>query len=607
MTISKETLALISALKNPIIDLLSDIKDEVKFYFDKGIIEYVESIRLKFIKTKTFLFRHENVDFYDIYFPITLKNKQVKNFVIDDIENLFENSNYISIIGNAGSGKSMLLKHVFLKSIMQIIRIPIVVELRNLNDFNGSFLEYLNNLLSGKKIAPNKKILERILSNGEFLFLFDGYDEIYSDNKNKITAELIEFIDNYSKNYFLITSRPGANVESLPRFDNFHVNELSIEQVKEFTSLQLKNCGDKELAEKIITIIDKPENDDYKSYLSSPLLLSMFIMTFNSYPEIPKSKSKFYWNVYDTLCTKHDSFTKHGGYQHERKTGLQNEDFENILKWFSYTSLFKGRYSFDEQYFNGLLMKIKEKLSLKCSISDLKEDLTVAISIIIVDGLDYKFPHKSLQEYFAALLIKEQNDEVKKSIYINKFDVITESTFGGGENIWNLCDEIDPIPFKKHFILRNLEAFVEKCNLENDSEKCKTFIQNGGHSFFTTIKDKKTDGCLMTQSTVASSVLAYVGINIFDINVAIHKLMWKKINDLDFFKSAFDIKKTNPKITYSFQDMTDEYQILFMNDICEKKLDKKIIKFINLTQKKIKELKDEIENHEKSNNELLEL
>jgi hypothetical protein len=476
MTISKETLSLISTFKNPIIELLTDLKDEVKFYFDNGIIKYVENIREKFMMTKTFLYRHENVNFYDVFFPVTLNNKKKKQYKIEDIQNLFKDSSFITIIGNAGSGKSMLLRHVFLLAIKQVVKIPIVIELRNLNEFEGSFFDYINKSLSGKKIAPNEKILERILSNGDFIFLLDGYDEIYSDNKNKSTTELIDFIDTFSKNYFLITSRPGANVESLPRFESYFVNELSTMQIKQFINMQLQRCEDIKLAKKIIAVVDRPENKDYNSYLSSPLLLSMFIMTFNSYPELPKTKSKFYWNVYDTLCTKHDSFTKHGGYQHERKTGLQNEELQNILKWFSYTSLFKGKYSFDNQYFSDLLGKIKVKLNLDCNLLELIEDLTVAISIIMIDGLEYKFPHKSLQEYFTALLIRDQTEEVKKDIYSKKLEQLYRHTFDGNENLWNLCQELDYNSFVKYFIIIHLEDFLSKIDKSSEEAICKSFI-----------------------------------------------------------------------------------------------------------------------------------
>ena len=477
MAISKETLALLNTFKNPILDLLKDIKDEVKFYFDTGIINYVEAIRDKFIKTKTFLYRNEQVDFYDVYFPISLNFKDNEKFHIEEVDSLFKHSNFISITGNAGSGKSMLLKHLFLQSIKQIVKIPIVVELRNLNDFDGTFNEYVNSLLSGKKITPNNKILERILANGEFIFLFDGYDEIYSKNKNKITSEIIDFTDTFHKNYFFITSRPGANIESLPRFDNYLVNYLDRKQIENFIKKQLKLCDDSKLAEKIIQTIKIPYNQEYNEYFSSPLLLTMFIFTFHSYPEIPKSKHKFFWNVFDTLCTRHDSFTKQGGFQHERKTGLQNEEFETILKWLAYNSLLKGKYSFDEEYFTSTLFKIKKKLGLKCDINDLKNDLIVSISIIIIDGLEYKFPHKSLQEYFTTLLIKEQPDELKKEIYTNKLVRFIDDTYGGNEGLWQLCQEIDNIPFNKYFILVNLKKFIEKIDLSSEESICSSFLQ----------------------------------------------------------------------------------------------------------------------------------
>lgn len=491
MTYSKETLALVNAFKNPIIDFFKDMKDEVVFFFEKGIVEYIDNMRSKFIKTKTFLYRLENVNFYDIYFPVTLKSKKNRDYKIEDVKGLFEDSNFITIIGNAGCGKSMLMKHVFLLAIKQAVKIPIVIELRNLNEYNDSFFEYVKKSLSIKNITPNEKILERILLNGSFIFLLDGYDEIYSDNKNKLTVELIDFIDKYYKNYFLITSRPGANVESLPRFDSYFVNELNAIQIEQFIIMQLKQCNDNKLAEKIISVVKKPENNDYSSYLSSPLLLSMFIMTFNSYPELPKTKSKFYWNVYDTLCTKHDAFTKHGGYQHERKTGLQNEELESILKWFAFTSLFKGKYSFDSQYFSDLLGKIKTKLKLKCSLSDLMEDLTVAISIIMIDGLEYKFPHKSLQEYFTALLIKEQSEEDKKKIYSNKFNQLSRNTFDGNENFWNLCQELDPIFFTKYFKLIHLENFLSNIDKSTEETICKSFLNWSGYKQLLD-KDKTT-------------------------------------------------------------------------------------------------------------------
>jgi hypothetical protein len=45
------------------------------------------------------------------------------------------------------------------------------------------------------------------------------------------------------------------------------------------------------------------------------------------------------------------------------------------------------------------------------------EDLQVAIGIINKEGLDYTFPHRSLQEYFAASYIERLSEDNKRRIY----------------------------------------------------------------------------------------------------------------------------------------------------------------------------------------------
>ena len=480
--ISPETVSLIDTFKEPILKFVGDLKDEVKYFLDDGLSEYVDNYKNKYSKTKTFLFREERVNFYDIYFPISIRGSKTRLDNFRQIEELFLERQYVSIIGNAGSGKSMLLKHIFLSSIRDLYRIPIIVELRNLNDFKGSITEYIYKSLFRNNLAPNSKILERLLKTGNFLFLLDGYDEIYSEQKNKISIDIEDFVDEYSKNTFIITSRPGANVEALQRFDNFQVEPLSQRQIKEFVQLQLRVSENQEAIQRIMTVIEKPDNKDYKAFLSSPLLLSMFIFTFNSYPELPRSKSRFYWNVFDTLCSKHDSFTKKGCWQHERKSELQNEDLENILKWFSYVSIFKGKYTFDGQYLKETLGEIKSKLNFNCEINDLIYDISVALSIIIIDGTEFTFPHKSLQEYFSALLIKDLSIDQKAKVYTERFNSLQRYSHGGNQNFFNLCFELDKLAFSEHFILYNLKNIYGSIDHTNKESSIYSFFKLLGFS-----------------------------------------------------------------------------------------------------------------------------
>lgn len=469
-------LQLLNVFKDPLFKISKDLKDEFLHVFNNGLPEYIDNFYDKYSKTKTFIYRDEKVDFYEIFFPVSIHSNTNKINSITDLKKLFKRGNFITIIGSAGSGKSMLMKHIFLSTVNQSYRIPIVVELRNLTDYDGNITDYISSILTRNQLGKNPRIVDRILKEGNFIFLFDGYDEIYSSAKNRITNDIEEFVDNYSKNVFVLTSRPGSNAESLQRFDNYYVQALNSTQIENFIKQQFKNHDNEKSLERIVSVIKKPENQDYSDYLANPLLLSMFIFTFNAYPELPKYKNKFYWNVFDTLCTKHDSFTKKGFWLHERKSNLLNDDFENILKWLSYATIFKGKYNFDYEYLKPLLSEILSKLGLKCDIENLIYDLTVSISILIQDGTEYTFPHKSLQEYFTASLIKGLNEQQKQKIYSEKFGHLEDFTTGGKINLYKLCQEMDKIYFTKMFLVPKAENFIKKLDTSSDENLTLSFL-----------------------------------------------------------------------------------------------------------------------------------
>lgn len=202
---------------------------------------------------------------------------------------------------------------------------------------------------------------------------------IQEKKKEIITKDINNFVGRYNKNVFIVTSRPGANAESLSSFYNFEVQSLKGGDIHEFIKMQLRLQENDELERKIMYEINKHENDEYREYLSSPLLLSMFIFTFNNYPELPKQRSKFYWNVFDTLCSEHDFFTKSGGGQHKRKSGLKNDELEIVLKRFSYVSLFDGKYNFDKEYLKASLVKIGKNLGIHIDSNDVLYDLTTSV------------------------------------------------------------------------------------------------------------------------------------------------------------------------------------------------------------------------------------
>lgn len=470
----------VTSLITPILDGLKLASSEVKSLLEIGIPEYLHNQTDKYYYTNTFLHRAEKVRFDDIYFPVSVKYRHLLT-KFDNIEDVFEEYKFITIIGTAGSGKSTLIKHLFLNSIRSSYRIPLLIELRYLNEYSGSMSDYIYEKVLNNDLKPSKPTLSRALKKGAFLFLFDGYDEIFSKRKQQISKEIDDFVDKYPENKYLITTRPGGGIEGTERFHSFHIQDLSNSEITDFINLLVK---DEERKEQIKNNIEKTEVSDYKEYLKNPLLLSMFILAFENHPEIPNRKSAFYKNVFDVLYSKHDGVTK-GSFPREKKTKLKREDFEEILSAFSFTTIAEGRFAFTEEYLSEKLSLIRsKKRKLDFVIEDLIFDLRTSISIMIKDGFEFKFPHRSMQEYFTASFLSKLPSEKKSKAYSRLNRIFAKSSVDYSLNLWKLCKELDYSNYYKYFVIPEFEKALKVLKNKQGSNLLNSFFKLWDPSLF---------------------------------------------------------------------------------------------------------------------------
>ncbi|WP_041557383.1 NACHT domain-containing protein [Cellulophaga algicola] len=222
---------------------------------------------------------------------------------------------------------------------------------------------YIKKTISQNKLAINEDILEKLLEKGKFTLFLDGFDEVDEKTKKILVKQVMDFVNKYSDNFYLLTSRPYSNIENLPLFTNLKMKELSLEngEIKGFVYKQLG--AEKELAEKAYKSIEQGEAKYIHSFLKNPLLLSLYLLTFQNDASIPDRKYIFYRRVINALFSEHDSKTKLG-YVREKLCGLDQEKFELILKSFSFLSYFENEFSFNRDYVNFKLKLIKEKRNL---------------------------------------------------------------------------------------------------------------------------------------------------------------------------------------------------------------------------------------------------
>ena len=159
---------------------------------------------------------------------------------------------------------------------------------------------------------------------------------------------------------------------------------------------------DEKISSKILDSINEKKESYIDSFLSNALILTLYIITFNTNSQIPNKKYLFYRRVFDVLYKEHDSATK-TGYERELKVKISQDELEEVLKYFAFISFFDNKFNFDKSYINEKLNLIKQKLNKEFDNNNLIEDLKLSLSLWLEDYGIYCFAHKTLQEYFIQI------------------------------------------------------------------------------------------------------------------------------------------------------------------------------------------------------------
>jgi hypothetical protein len=199
--------------------------------------------------------------------------------------------------------------------------------------------------------------------------------------------------------------------------------------------------------------------DRHESFVSNPLLLSIMLLTYKDAANIPHKLSTYYGQAFDSLFHRHDAWK--GGFQRARRTELDVQEFGRAFSSFALMSYDRRQLSFTRSDALGLVDDARAASMLSFDGEAFLDDAIQAVCLLIEDGLEITFAHRSFQDYFVARFIQFSPPDHKVAL-LERFIPRVRS-----DDVIPLLFEMDRYIVEKHYVLPRLAQLREELGVLN--------------------------------------------------------------------------------------------------------------------------------------------
>ncbi|MEO6248813.1 MAG: NACHT domain-containing protein [Sphingomicrobium sp.] len=419
----------------------------------KGYAEYLDETNKRVSTFKSFADPARPVSLLDHFVTMYFDPSGTNEVRIDQDEMLdvLHRASRVVISATAGFGKSMAMRF-FALSMYQNPRgkIPLFVELRHLNRVTApKILTYINSSY-GQSSRISLKNLQDGLSSGAFCLILDGFDELNHEIRKSIEDQILEISNNYPRMTIVVSGRPDERFNSWRDFQTFKVCPMGKPEV---IQLLEKLDYDSGVKKRFIKKVRDEFYESHTSFLSTPLLAILMLITFERNANIPEKLHLFYSKAFETLFEKHDA-TKE---QHERarKTTLAIDQFKALFATFCLHTYVQEQIEFDHA---GIIKSLRDSIkyqSMEVNPEDFLFDIEESVCLMMREGGSFFFIHRSFQEYFTAVFLSicpaETRDEFLNSSVVRSWDSVLPMLFDMGRA------QIEPT-----WVKRNLGQYVDE-------------------------------------------------------------------------------------------------------------------------------------------------
>jgi hypothetical protein len=407
--IVKETLgALAKTMSTNIGKVAKGATDRAIVALQLGFNDYLVTSYNRCRTFKSILSPQEPIDLLQHYVNVNLScnKKTIPDFDLSDQINI---KRHVVVTGLAGSGKSMFMKYITVSHFENPQgKVPLFVELRQINSVTDfDLLTFLRSSCTSKDHVVSPEQFALSLRSGAMLLILDGFDELHHEIRDNVQKQILLLSKDYPNTTVVISSRPDERFHSWSDYFVYKVDELSQSQVEQLIRSLKYSPGVKR---RFLKEVSSRLYKSHKSFLSSPLLASIMLLTYEEFAEIPQKMHSFYGQAFDTLFQKHDAQKEQ--YQRKTHTQLPRDSFKDCFSAFCALSYLEQQFSFSDDQLSTTannavkyMRQTSEGFPASVTGRQFADDLFESVCMMQKDGLESAFVHRSFQEYFAALFV----------------------------------------------------------------------------------------------------------------------------------------------------------------------------------------------------------
>jgi hypothetical protein len=334
------------------------------------------------------------------------------------IDNIVKEKKPIILAGEAGMGKSTLLKRIgetIVKNNQDSLKknLPIFISVTELFSFDYSVEALVTDKL--KPFFPDLN-LETIFSQYNITLLVDSIDEFDDEHQEDIVKQLSNFYNERKARFILGTrnSEKSLSIESLKGYDTYTIGRFNNQQIEQF--IHKFYISQKSRAEKLLDALR--ENRIIEKLPITPLSLSLIsILHEENDLEIPATITDIYDNFNSLLLGRAMVSSKIEFIDISFKERILSLYALELLKRAEHTPMTYDEFiEYFEDYFKSKTIPLK-KGTLKEALSHLVENTGI---VYLKNNTYVAFNHSSFMEYYAALeVFKHQRTEER--LFVDNF------------------------------------------------------------------------------------------------------------------------------------------------------------------------------------------